>query len=186
MKFTMFMLDVVNSLSIFRKVSQDRNISCTCGNEYQQKCLIKLGKFYNDPNCGENWKKWKHNIGKSANVIVLDEKSCQLVWQLCCEIIDRCNDLPAEANLATEILKPSEWKHSEFFKTKSGSCVSPTYHPTEIFNLDIKKIKSKEEICLQLEFKNIVLTEILSEWTFLKLVNVQNRVKFISLQNHGN
>ena len=55
------------------------------------------------------------------------------------------------------------------------------YHPTEIFNLDIKKIKSKEEICLQLEFKNIVLTEILSEWTFLKLVNMQNRVKFISL-----
>ena len=88
MKFTMFMLDVVNSLSIFRKVSQDRNISGASGNESLQKCLIKLGKFYNDPNCGENWKKWNHNVGKSAKVIVIDEKFCQLVWQLCCEIID--------------------------------------------------------------------------------------------------
>ena len=82
------MLHVVNSLSIFRKVSQDRNISGASGNESLQKCLIKLGKFYNDPNCGENWKKWNHNVGKSAKVIVIDEKFCQLVWQLCCEIID--------------------------------------------------------------------------------------------------
>ena len=43
------------------------------------------------------------------------------------------------------------------------------YHPTEIFNSDIKTITSKAEICLQLESKNIVLSEILSEWTFLKL-----------------
>ena len=43
------------------------------------------------------------------------------------------------------------------------------YHPTEIFNSDIKKITSKAEICLQPEPKNIVFSEILSEWTFLKL-----------------
>ena len=71
--------------------------------------------------------------------------------------------------VATKILKPSEWKHSEFFKIKSCSCVSPTYHPTDIFNSDIKKITSKAEIRLQLESKNIILSEILSEWTFLEL-----------------
>ena len=38
-----------------------------------------------------------------------------------------------------------------------------------MFNSDIKKITSKAEICLLLESKNIVLSEILSEWTFLKL-----------------
>ena len=43
------------------------------------------------------------------------------------------------------------------------------YHPTEIFNSDIKKITSKAEIHLQLESKNIVLSETLSEWTILKL-----------------
>ena len=47
------------------------------------------------------------------------------------------------------------------------------YHPTEIFNSDIKKIRSKAEIHLQLESNNIVLSEILSEWTFLKLKLVQ-------------
>ena len=36
------------------------------------------------------------------------------------------------------------------------------YHPTEIFNSDIKKITNKAEIHLQLESKNIVLSEILS------------------------
>ena len=35
-EFTIFMLDVVNSLSIFSKVSQDRNISCTCANNSLQ------------------------------------------------------------------------------------------------------------------------------------------------------
>ena len=153
MEFAIFMLDVVNSLSIFSKVSQDRNISCTSVNNSLQ-CLIKFGEYYD----------------KSTKGIVLDEKCCQLVvQQLRQEMKERCNDLPAEANLAIKIVKPSEWKHYEFFKIKNGSCVSPTYHPTEIFNSDIKKITSKAEIYLQLESKNIVLSEILSEWTFLKL-----------------
>ena len=43
------------------------------------------------------------------------------------------------------------------------------YQPTEIFNSDIKKITSKTEIRRKLESKNIVLSEILSEWAFLKL-----------------
>ena len=93
-------------------------------------------------------------IGESAKGIVRDEKSHQLVVrQLRREIKDRCDDLPVEADLATEILKPSEWKRSEFFSIKSGSCVSPTHHPTEIFNSDIKKITSKAKIRLQLESK---------------------------------
>ena len=46
-----------------------------------QKCLIKLGEFYNNPNSRENWKKWESIIGKSAKGIVLDEKSRQLVAQ---------------------------------------------------------------------------------------------------------
>ena len=101
-------------------------------------------------------------------------KSHQLVVrQLPHEIRDRCNDLPVEADLATKILKPKEWKYSKFFKIKSGSCVSPMYHLTEIFNSDIKKNTSKAEIHLQLESNNIVLSEILSEWTFLKLKLVQ-------------
>ena len=170
MDFAIFMPDVVNSLSIFSKVSQDRNISCISVNDSLQKCLIKLGEFYDDPNCGENWEKQESIIGKFTKGIVLDEKSRQLVVrQLRRETKDRCDDLPEEADLATKILKPSERKHSEFFKIKSGSCVSPTYHPTEIFNSDIKKITSKAEIRLQMESKNIVLSEILSEWTFLKL-----------------
>ena len=73
------MLDVVNSLSIFSKVSQDRNFSCTSVNDSLQKCLIKLGVFYDDSNCGENWKKRESIIGKFAKGIVLDEKSRQLV-----------------------------------------------------------------------------------------------------------
>ena len=77
-EFAIFMLDVVNSLSIFSKVSQDRNISCTSVNDSLQKCLIKLGEFYDDPNCGENWKK-RESI-KSTKGIVLDEKSRQLVY----------------------------------------------------------------------------------------------------------
>ena len=56
--------------------------------------------------------------------------------------------LPVEVYLATKILQPSEWKHSKFFKIKSGSCVSPTHHPTEIFISDIKKITGKAEINL--------------------------------------
>ena len=156
MEFAIFMLDIVNSLSIFGKVSQDRNISCTSVNDSLQKSLIKLGQFHDDPNCGENWKKRESIIDKSAKGIVLDEKSRQLVVrQLRREIKDRCNDLPVQADLATKILKPSEWKHSEFFKIKSGSCVSPTYHPAEIFDSDIKKITRKAEIRLQLDSKNI-------------------------------
>ena len=109
MEFAIFMLDKVNSLSIFSKVSQDRNISCTSVNDSSQKCLIKLGEFYHDPNCRENWKKWESIIGKSAENIVLDEKSRQLVvQQLRREIKDRCDDLPVQADLATKILKPSE------------------------------------------------------------------------------
>ena len=154
MEFTISMLDVVNSHSIFSKVSQDRKISCTSVNDSLQKCLIKLGEFYDDPNWGENWKKQESIIHKSAKGIVLDEKSRQLVvWQLRCEIKDTCDDLPVEAHLATKIPKPSEWKHSKFFKIKNGSCVSPTYYPTEIFNSDITKITSKAEICFQLESK---------------------------------
>ena len=150
------MLDVVNSLSIFSKVSQDRNISCTSVNDFLQKCLIQLWEFYDNPGFGENWKKRESIIGESAKGIVLDQKSHQLVVrQLRREIKDRCDDLPVEADLATEILKPSEWKHSEFFSIKSGSCVSPTHHPTEIFNSDIKKITSKAKICLQLESKTL-------------------------------
>ena len=69
---------------------------------------------------------------------MLHEKSCQLVvQQLHREIKDRRNDLAVEADLATKILKPSEWKYPEFFKIKNGSCVSPMYHPNEIFNADI-------------------------------------------------
>ena len=77
MEFAIFVLDVVNSLSIFSKVSQDRNISCTSVNDSLGKCLIKLGEFYDDPNCGENWKK-RESI-KSTKSIVLDEKSRQLI-----------------------------------------------------------------------------------------------------------
>ena len=109
MEFVIFMLDVVNSLSIFSKVSQERNISCTSVSSSLQKCLIKLGEFYDDPNCEENWKKRKSIIGKSAKGIVLDEKSRQIaVGQLSREIKKRCDDLPAEADLATKTLKPSE------------------------------------------------------------------------------
>ena len=109
MEFVIFMLDVVNSLSIFSKVSQDRNISCTSVNNSLQKCLIKLGEFYNAPNCEENWKKRKSIIGKSAKGIALDEKSREIVVrQLSREIKKRCDDLPAEADLATKILRPSE------------------------------------------------------------------------------
>ena len=57
MEFAIFMLDVVNPLSIFSKVSQDRNISCTSVNNSFQKCLVTLAEFYDDRNCGENWKK---------------------------------------------------------------------------------------------------------------------------------
>ena len=103
------MLDVVYSLSIFNKASQDRKISCTSVNNSLQKFLIKLVEFFDNPSCGQNWKKRESNIGKSAKGIEVDEKSRQLVVrQLRCEIKDRCDDLPAEANLATNILKPSE------------------------------------------------------------------------------
>ena len=78
-------------------------------------------------------------------------------------LYDNYDDLPVEAELPAKILNSSQWKHSEFFKIKSGSCVSPTYHLIEIFNSDIKKITSKAEIRLQLESKNVVLSEILSE-----------------------
>ena len=122
------MLDVVNSLSIFRKVSQGRNISSTSANDSLQKCLIKLGEFYVDPNCEENWKKLKSIISKSAKGIALDEKSRQLVvQQLRREIKGMCDDLPTEAELATKILKLREWKHSKFFKIENGSCF--TYEP---------------------------------------------------------
>ena len=111
------MLDVVNARSIFSKVSQDRNIYCASINDSFQNCLIKLEEFYDDLNCGENWKNRESIIGKSAKGIVLDEKSRQLVVrQLRREIKDRCDDLPVESNLVTEILKPSEWKHSKFSK----------------------------------------------------------------------
>ena len=137
MEFVIFMLDVVNSLSIFRKVSQDRNISSTSANDSLQKCLIKLGEFYVDPNCEENWKKLESIISKSAKGIALDEKSHQLVvQQLRREVKGMCDDLPAEAELATKILKLREWKHSKFFKIEMV-LVSPTYHPIEIFNSDI-------------------------------------------------
>ena len=95
MEFALFMIDVVNSLSIFSKVSHNRNTYCTSVNNSLQKCLIKLGEFNNDPNCGENWKKQESIIGKSANGIVRDKKFRQLVvQQLRLEIKDRCNDLP--------------------------------------------------------------------------------------------
>ena len=185
-EFAIIMLDVVNSLSIFCKVSQDRNISCTSVNDSLQKCLIKLEEFYDNPHCRENWKKRDGIISKFAKGVVLNEKYCQLVVrQLCREIKDRCDDLPAEVDLATKILQPSEWKHSEFFKIKSGSRVSPKYHPTKIFISDTKKITSKAEICLQLESKNIALSEILSEWTFLKLKLVKWSKNDFP-QNHGN
>ena len=140
MEFVIFMPNIVNSLSIFSKLSQDRNISCTSVDNSLPKCLIKLEEFYDDPNCRENWKKWESIISKSAKSVVLNEKSHQLVvWQQRCEIKNRCNDLPVEVDLATKTLQPSKWKHSKFFEIKSGSCVSPTYHPTEIFISDIKK-----------------------------------------------
>ena len=44
-----------------------------------------------------------------------------------------------------------------------SDCVSPTYHATVIFNSDNKKVKSKAEVHLQMESKNIILSEILSE-----------------------
>ena len=50
-----------------------------------------------------------------------------------------------------------------------SDCVSPTYHATVIFNSDNKKVKSKAEVHLQMESKNIILSEILSEQIFLKL-----------------
>ena len=110
MEFAIFMLDVVNSLSIISKVSQDRNISCIPVNDSLQKCLIKLGKFYDNPNCEENWKKRGSIIGKSAKGVVLDEKSRRpVVRQLRLEIKDRCDDLPVEADLGTKILNPDEW-----------------------------------------------------------------------------
>ena len=67
MEFAIFMLDAVNSLTIFRKVSQDRNISWTSANDSLQKCLIKvnfLGEFHQNPNCRENWKKLESIISK--------------------------------------------------------------------------------------------------------------------------
>ena len=82
-----FMLDVVNSLLVFSKVSQDRNISCPSVNASLLKSLIKLGEFYDDPNCGENWKKQESIIDKSAKGIALHEKSRQLVVKLRREII---------------------------------------------------------------------------------------------------
>ena len=57
MEFAIFMLDVVNSLSIFNKASQDRKIYCTSVNNSLQKFLLKLVESYNNPSCGENWKK---------------------------------------------------------------------------------------------------------------------------------
>ena len=82
MEFVIFMLNIVNSLSIFSKLSQDRNISCTSVDNSLPKCLIKLEEFYDDPNCRENWKKWESIISKSAKSVVLNEKSHQLVvWQ---------------------------------------------------------------------------------------------------------
>ena len=55
MEFAIFVLDVVNSLSIFTKVSQDRNISRKSVNDSVRKCLIILGEFYDDPS-GKNEK----------------------------------------------------------------------------------------------------------------------------------
>ena len=57
MECVIFMLDVVNFLSIFSKVSQDKNISSTSVNDSLQKCLIKLREFHDNPTCGENWEK---------------------------------------------------------------------------------------------------------------------------------
>lgn len=169
MEFAIFIFDVVNSLAIFSKLSQDRNISCTAVNDSLQKCLIKLDEFYADPNRGDYWKKRESIIGKSTKGTVLEENSRKLVVrQLRREIKDRCDNLPVEADLATQLLKPSEWTHSEFFKM-AGSCISPNYNPTEIFNSEIKKIITTTEIRLQLESKDIDTSEILSEWTFLKL-----------------
>ena len=74
MEFAIFMRDLESSLSIFSKVSQDRNISCTSINDSLQKCLIKLGKFYDDPNCRENCKERESIIVKLARGIALDEK----------------------------------------------------------------------------------------------------------------
>ena len=85
-----------------------------------------------------------------------------MLQQLHDEIKDRCGDLLVEANLGTKILKPSEWKHSIFFKIKSGSWVWPTYHPTEISYSNIEKITSKAEIHLKREAKNVVLSEFFS------------------------
>ena len=104
MELAIFMLDVVNSLSIFCKVSHNRNISCTSVSDFLQKCLTKLGEFYDDPNCGENWKKRESIIGRSVKGTVLDEKSHHLVvQQLRREIKDRYDDLLVEANLAWNI-----------------------------------------------------------------------------------
>ena len=69
MEFAIFMFDVVNILSVFIKVSQDINIPFTSVNHSLQRCLIKLGEFCNNPNCGENWKKWESIISKSAKGI---------------------------------------------------------------------------------------------------------------------
>ena len=57
MKCVIFMLDIVNFLSIFSKVSQVKNISCKSVNDSLQKCLIKLREFHDNSTCGENWKK---------------------------------------------------------------------------------------------------------------------------------
>ena len=84
MEFILFMLDIVNPLTIFGKISQDRNISCKSVKDSWQKCLIKVNMLINMWNMLfllKSFSSWFFLICPGRNIFENLENSGKLHYQ---------------------------------------------------------------------------------------------------------
>ena len=109
LSFMVFMADVLDTVSVFSKVSQTRQLNVSQMEDTLQLVLLNLERFIKNPDCGKAW-----NSREKFGIEPADDISKE--YRIKFTSAPRCgSDFPPSFYDAMELIDPIKWKHDDMF-----------------------------------------------------------------------
>ena len=183
--FMIYMCDVLETASVFSKVSQTRQITISEMEDVLNLTLANVGQFIEDPGRGKFWKsrdKWQIQPEDEISI----EYRRKFATAIKANFGARCgSDFPPAFYEAMELINPSKWNHEEIFQFDAQSrSIFCKYKPTDFLDKNIELLTSDAFIRRQLEHQDVEVDVIKSEWISLEsILSRWDRNEFSTFEN---
>ena len=171
LSFMVFMTDVLDTVSVFSKVSQTRQLNVSQMEDTLQLVLSNLELFIKNQDCGKAWNSREKFVIEPADDI---SKECRIIFTSAIrENFElRCgSDFPPSFYDAMELIDPIKWKHDDMFTFDSKSrAIFAKYKSTDYLDRTVETLTNDKFIRKQLEHQQINVNTIASEWASLKSI----------------